>query len=100
MTLDELLAEERAIWGDLVLSPDEAVVVLAKVVGDLAALARKHRELAAWSQSDVADWVRELGNLVATSVRLIHDQGVYPNAAVRAALSAQARYAVFGKATT
>lgn len=92
MTMDELLTEQRAIWGREAMSPDYALVVLAKVVGDLAGLARKldeHR----WTPEDHYEWDKELGNLICTATRLVGDHGTHPDQAVAAALDAQAEYA-------
>ena len=95
MTLDEIVSEGVGIWRDHPkLSAADQVVVLAKVLGDLSALARaKDEQGGRWTGAQRTEWVRELGNLVATSARLIDEANRDCENAVRAALASQRAYA-------
>lgn len=84
-----LLAIEREIWGEHKLCLDEIAVRLGVTFGDICRIAR------AASKDDflVADLKRELGNVIASTVRWCDDLGLDPAECVELALRAQAKFA-------
>jgi ribosome biogenesis SPOUT family RNA methylase Rps3 len=92
VTLDEIVREGLDVWGRQQLTPADQVAVLGKVLGDLSGLARTRQEKGAWTGVERTEWVRELGNLIATSARFIDEANRDCENAVRAALAGQRRY--------
>lgn len=91
--LDGLLHEGRDIWGEEPLTPEQIVVRVAKVLGDLAALARSYDEAGGeWSEDGWRDFGRELGNLAVSAPRWMHDIGLSTEECVTAALAGQRAY--------
>jgi len=81
-TLDEIGAAGRAIWHDQ-MSLTEIVIAMGVVYGDLARVARDQPDT-----QDI-DLHRELGNMIASTIRWCGHLGINPAEAVAAALAAQ-----------
>jgi hypothetical protein len=90
VTLSDLLTLGRRIWGDDYREDIQgAALILCKVSGDLAGLARDARA----GQWDRDGACRELGNLVLSAVRLADDLGLTMGECLTAAAQAQRRKA-------
>jgi len=91
--LDSLAAirdEGLRIWPNRDCTLADIVTILTVVVGDIARQARNEQE---GRPVDTGEVVKELGNLIATSTRILGRMGVEPADAVALALQAQAAYA-------
>ena len=89
MTLDDLLAEGRAIWGSAPMGLPHIAVAAAVVTGDLA---RAARDLHEGLHPDMGEVAKELGNLVCSAVRWADDLGLEVETCVAVALDAQRAY--------
>jgi hypothetical protein len=93
LMLDELVREERAIWGPQLTPPSLVPEILGRVHGEICLLTRTRREQGdMWTDEQRADYGRELGNLMATAARFIDDAGLDPGECLDAALQGQRNY--------
>jgi hypothetical protein len=90
VTLDEILAQGRAIWGLGPTPLPHMAVVLGVVVGDINRQARNQTEGYRVNDTELA---KELGNLVLSAVRFMDDIGYIPAHCIELAQAAQAAYA-------
>lgn len=94
LTLADLDRLNRDIWGDDIHDEhgdlSRMTLVLAKVVGDLAAQARVEHEPGSVDWDEVG---KELGNLVLTSLRCLRGFGLAPQDWLPLAEAAQREYA-------
>lgn len=90
MTVEELAAKAREIWGDKPMSLPDIAIVLGVVYGDICRQARTSTE---HGQPDDAELKKELGNLIFSCIRWCQDLGYDPEECIRLAQDAQVRYA-------
>ncbi|MGI8333451.1 hypothetical protein ACRYCC_26160 [Actinomadura scrupuli] len=90
-TLSQLAASGREIWPER-LTLNHTALVLSKVAGDIAGLARDNAENPSGINPD--DLMRELGNLLLTTSRAIKDLRLNPGRCVLVAETAQRKYAL------
>lgn len=90
MTFDELLQKEREIWGDDKQALEHIVICIGKNYGDLSKQARAKIET---GQFDAQEVKKELGNMIASTVRWIDDLGFSAEECLQLALKAQQKYA-------
>lgn len=91
MTFSELLKKERAIWGNDKQAVEHIVVCMGKTYGDISAQARAQLEK---GQLDEQELKKELGNMVASTVRWIDDLGFDVQECIDLALKSQEKYRV------
>lgn len=89
MTLQELLATERSIWGDDTQELEHIVVCMGKTYGDIAKQARNKLEK---GEIDEAELKKELGNMIASTTRWIDDLGFSVEDCIDSALESQRAY--------
>ena len=89
MTLQELLATERSIWGDSTQELEHIVVCMGKTYGDIAKQARNKLEK---GEIDEAELKKELGNMIASTTRWIDDLGFSVEECIDSALESQRVY--------
>ena len=90
MTIETLLSEARAIWGDQKLTLEEIVVRLGVVTGDVSRYARDRVE--GREQPDEMELKKELGNIIFSMIRWCDDLGYDPRDCIELAKQAQKRY--------
>ncbi len=91
MTLDELLKTEREIWGNDKQALEHIVICMGKNYGDLSAQARSKIEK---GKTDDQEIKKELGNMIASTVRWIDDLGFDLNECINLALESQRKYKI------
>lgn len=91
-TVSEMLATGRSIFPER-LTAQQIVVRAAKVLGDLAAVARAIDEGEHFQGDLVDDAEREIGNLILSGIRWADDLGLDPAECVAVAERAQRAYA-------
>ena len=84
MTIQELLVIEREIWGEKRFSLPEILVRTGVTYGDLCRIARGEKKDTDLTQDDL---MKELGNLLASTVRFCDDLGLDPEACINRALT-------------
>ena len=89
MTTDEILHQERIIWGDTPQSIEHITVSMGKVFGDISKQARTSLE---GGQVDVYELQKELGNMIASTIRWVDDLGFSVDDCIERALEAQRKY--------
>lgn len=89
MTIIELLQKERTIWGDTPMPLEHIVAVIGVVYGDVCRQLRSKIEKGEMSDAELK---KELGNLIASTVRWCDDLGFDPNECIQLSLDAQKRY--------
>lgn len=89
MTIAEILAEARGIWGKEPMSVAHIAVASGVVHGDISRQARSQIEQGAVQQQELQ---KELGNLIASAVRWCDDLGYDPETCIRLALQSQSAY--------
>lgn len=90
-SVDELLQRGREIWGNDRLLLSDIVVRLGVGLGDLCRIARgatKDR-----SPENVEELKKELGNVIASTVRWCDDLGLDPNECIALGLQSQEKFA-------
>jgi hypothetical protein len=91
MDLKGLLARERAIWGEQKLNLGQIIVRMLVSIGDLARCERNaDKDRAQFNDEEVK---KELGNIIASTVRWCDDLGFDPEDCVAKALEAQEKFA-------
>lgn len=89
MTVEELLKQTRAMWGDKPMSLEHVALALGVVLGDIFRQARNRAE----DQSvDEAELKKELGNLISSTIRMCDDLGYDVNECLELSKQAQIRY--------
>ncbi|MGZ6005358.1 MAG: hypothetical protein ACXWLH_04375 [Candidatus Saccharimonadales bacterium] len=89
MNLDELLKRERQIWGDNQQAIEHIVVCMGKTFGDISAQARAKIEK---GEFDAIELKKELGNMIASTVRWVDDLGFDIQECINLALQSQQKY--------
>lgn len=89
MTIEEILQEERRLWGASPQSLEHITACLAVIIGDIARQAREKYE---GGEVDTAELQKELGNLITSAIRWCDDLGIDPQLAIEAALLSQKNY--------
>lgn len=89
MTFEELLKKEREIWGNDKQALEHIVIAMGKVYGDISAQARDKIEK---GEFDEAELKKELGNMIASTIRWADDLGFDVNECVELALESQKKY--------
>ncbi len=90
MRLAEILEAERQIWGADKLTREQIAVRLGVVLGDICRETRAADKDRFLKDEDLK---KELGNLIASTVRFIDDLGFDPAECVALALAAQEKFA-------
>ncbi len=91
MTIDEVLREGRATWGDKPMTLEHIVTAIGVVYGDICRQARNNIEQGAYSEAELQ---KELGNLISSVVRWSDDLGFDPEVCIRLSQAAQKKYVV------
>jgi hypothetical protein len=89
MTFAELLQKERAIWGNDKQALEHIVICMGKNYGDLSKQARSKIEN---GQLDEIELKKELGNMIASTIRWIDDLGFSVDECIELALKSQKAY--------
>lgn len=89
MTIQELLDQERAIWGDQKQSLEHIYVCMGKTYGDIAKQARNKLEN---GEIDETELKKELGNMIASTTRWVDDLGFDVEECLQLALKSQRSY--------
>lgn len=89
MTTEELLAEERKIWGVDQQSLEHIVICMGKTYGDIAKQARNKLENGSIDETELK---KELGNIIASTVRWTSDLGYDIEECLELALKSQRDY--------
>lgn len=89
MNIDELLKKERQIWGNDKQAIEHIVVCMGKTYGDISAQARAKIED---GEFDATELKKELGNMIASTVRWIDDLGFDVQECLKLALDSQKKY--------
>ena len=89
MTIEELLAESRKIWGDQKLTLEEIIVRQGVAMGDIHRFARDKSEGKATDESELK---KELGNIIFSTIRWCDDLGYSPEECLELAKQAQLKY--------
>jgi hypothetical protein len=89
VTIDELLAEARKIWGDKKLPLEQIIIRHGVVTGDMN---RYARDAAEGKPTDEAELKKELGNIIFSTIRWCDDLGYSPEECIELAKQAQRRY--------
>lgn len=97
MTLKELLVQGRAIWGETRLTLPEILIRLGVVFGDLCRVARgADKDLPQQTREELE---KELGNIIASTVRWCDDLGFDPEVCVARAFTAQNAFKMHNRKT-
>lgn len=84
MTVGELQAEARRIWGEQPMGPRAIAVAMGVVYGDICREARDRR---------LAEQMRkELGNMIFSTIRWCGDLGFDPEECIRLAIQCQKEF--------
>ena len=89
MNTQEILKEERKIWGDKKQSLEHIVICMGKPYGDICKQARSKIET---GKLDEAELKKELGNTIASTIRFIDDLGYDLEECINLALISQRAY--------
>jgi hypothetical protein len=90
MEIKQLLSEQRKIWGDRKLTLSQITVRMGKVFGDICRWARNEKTTdRAGGETELK---KELGNMIASTIRWCDDLGYDPEECVNIALEAQKEY--------
>ena len=89
MNLDELLQTERQIWGNDKQALEHIVICMGKNYGDISAQARAKIDKGEFNATELK---KELGNMVASTVRWIDDLGFDVQDCLDLALKSQKAY--------
>lgn len=89
MNINELLAEERKIWGNDKQALEHIVVCMGKTYGDVAKQARNKLEKGTIEEAELK---KELGNMVASTIRWIDDLDYDAEECLALALESQRAY--------
>jgi len=89
MNLQQLLDEERSIWGSKKQNLEHIVICMGKTYGDIAKEARSHLEGGTVHETELK---KELGNMIASTIRWIDDLGYSSDECLSLALAAQKAY--------
>lgn len=90
MNIQELLAENRQIWGDQKLSLSQIIVRLGKVFGDICRWERnapKDQEI-----HNDNELKKELGNIIFSTIRWCDDLGFDPKECIEKAKDCQKKF--------
>lgn len=92
MEVQEILKEERRIWGDEKLSLEKVIIRMGKVFGDICKWGRNaEADDAEHSETEIK---KELGNIITSTVRWCDDLGYDPEECIQTALNAQEKFAI------
>lgn len=89
MSIEEILDEQRKIWGKKGQTPDHILASLLVTVGDIA---RQMRDLHEKGKLDKAELEKEFGNLITSTIRWCDDLAINPAKAVKVSLKAHEKY--------
>ena len=89
MTLEDLLKKEREIWGNDKQAIEHIVICMGKTYGDISAQARAKIEQGKFDENELK---KELGNMIASTVRWIDDLGFNIEECIDLALKSQQTY--------
>jgi hypothetical protein len=89
VTIDEILREGRATWGDKPMTLEHIVAAIGVVYGDICRQARSKIEQGTYSEAELQ---KELGNLMSSVVRWCDDLGFDPEACIQLSQTAQKKY--------
>ena len=89
MTIKELLAEARKIWGEDKLSLEEIIIRQGVAIGDIHRYARDKAE---GNSKDEVELKKELGNIIFSTIRWCDDLGFDPEDCIELARQAQIKY--------
>jgi hypothetical protein len=89
MTIQELLAEARNIWGDKRLTLEEIIIRQGVAIGDIHRYARDKVE---GTPHEEAELKKELGNIIFSTIRWCDDLGYSPEECIELAKQAQRNY--------
>lgn len=87
MEIRNILEQSKEIWGEQKLSLGQMIVVLGKVFGDICRWERNYQKDQKTHTDE--DLKKELGNLIASSVRFCDDLGYDPEECINLALESQ-----------
>ena len=90
MTIQDLLKRERALWGTQRLTLSQIIVRMGVLIGDLCRLERGAKKDTS-SEAD-RECMKELGNIIASTVRWCDDLGYDPEECIALALTCQEQY--------
>jgi hypothetical protein len=85
MTVSEMLAEGRKIWGSPKLGPTHIVTYMGVVFGDIARCVRDLPHDNDWKEN----LKKEMGNMILSTIRWADDLGIDLSEAIAFALEAQ-----------
>lgn len=89
MTFDELLTQERKIWGNDRQAIEHVVICMGKTYGDISAQARAKIENGNFDEGELK---KELGNMIASTTRWIDDLGFDVQECLDLATESQQKY--------
>ncbi len=91
MTLEEILEEERKIWGTKITVSSIMPMYLGVAFGDFCRQLREYHD-GRGELADNAELKKELGNIISSTVRWCDDLGYKPEECVRLALETQRKF--------
>jgi len=89
MNTQDLLKQEREIWGDKKQTLEHIAICMGKPYGDICEQARSKIET---GKFDEVELKKELGNTVASTIRFIDDLGYDVEECINLALDSQRAY--------
>ena len=89
MNVHDILIEERKIWGDTKQTLEHVAICIGKMQGDVAAQARSKIEK---GQANDTEIMKELGNIISSTVRYVDDLGYDIEECLRLAFESQRKY--------
>lgn len=90
MPINDILAQERAIWGDEKLTLSQILVRLGVIYGDLCRWERNaDRDQNSHTNEELQ---KELGNIITSTIRFCDDLGFDPVVCIERALRAQKKF--------
>lgn len=89
MTIEELLKEARAIWGNKRMSLEEIAIAHGVPTGDIYRYVRDKSEDKAVNEAELK---KELGNIIFSTIRWCDDLGFNPEECIELATKSQRKY--------
>lgn len=87
MEIKEILKQGKDIWPNQKLTLAQMIVILGKVFGDICRWERNYEKDKRTHTDD--DLKKEIGNLIACSIRFCDDLGYDPEECIRLAINSQ-----------
>jgi hypothetical protein len=88
MTIDELLKQARELWPDT-MTEQEIAIAMGVIYGDICRYVRDHSE---GKEVDAAEFKKELGNTIFSTIRWCDDMGFTPQECLELAVQSNERY--------